>query len=1112
MRDIIRNILLFLCWVPIALQAQQLNYYSCDFENEQVNQQWRLNNGSLGNTVANKWYIGSATNNGGLKSMYISANGGDSAYYVAASGCVVSFVELDMAAGDYILSFDWRARGNVKASDVGLYVCWVPETENDTVGDGNPIQVPVSINTGQTSALPYYAKTYSMQVDGLYKKNLNNYSTWRSSHVKVSSDGTKKYRLAFMWCSTMSSAINPGACVDNILIMREGECDAPKNLRYKEAGEDILLEWDGDEDAQYNLKIFNYLEEIWAEEIVSGTSYLVKDADEGYNTFYVRRICGVDNLGETIYSYPLMTTESFYLPSRHCGLDYLTLTEDNCYVATSEDFQGGGTRNVLFHKGLVDNGPGDGLSRHTVHSDPYEIDPVTVGPDGVGLKTVPEREVASVRLGNWANGTEAERVEFMFHVDTMTNPLLLMKYAVVIEYLKDHSEDVNARFELRVLDSKRRPLKVAKCAAADFTYNNVIANGSWEDEGWHHLKTAGTMVLTPSGGERTSVDVLWKEWTLVGVDLSDYHDEDVIVQLSTYDCSQGGHFGYAYFVLKCSKGDLEGMTCGEVNTKFKTPSGFEYRWYKKEDYARVHNDTLPWDESLIISREREFEITDRQDTTKYAVDCMFVGDSSCYFTQYVSSLARFPKAAGNWQLQRQECQNKVNFTGDFYMVEENHVSHQVNRTDEKCDMVKWVFGDGTYSYDYNPEEHVYPAEGGEYEVTMHAYYETCEDETTMKLNIPPIGTIYDSISGKGCSGTNYRVRYKDYTGSEQVDKSYYESGVYNDTVMSSIGCDSVMVLSLEMVDQIETTIDTTIMNDQTYKYDSGTGIKTINTTGTYTGYLLTVAGCDSIVTHNVYVHERLQVSMPPMIDICANDGYVEIPFIFNSGRTDVYSLRDSAGAIFDMEKYNMPDMALTEKEGIIELEMPDVVPVNYYPLVFTFYDSISGNVMVPVRLAVHYSDSILVQKWNDVIALRDSTRNGGYDFVGFQWYKNGEKIEGATKPYLYVGGGTLEMEETSYYAELVRNDGLVMTTCPIYPTQHTDISVFPSIVAASQRIAMRLKSAARVVIYDSMGRLYSECELSEGYQELVTPQHSGIYIVHVIGTDSQDLKHKIIVL
>ena len=496
---------------------------------------------------------------------------------------------------------------------------------------------------------------------------------------------------------------------------------------------------------------------------------------------------------------------------------------------------------------------------------------------------------------------------------------------------------------------------------------------------------------------------------------------------------------------------------------------------------------------------------------KYAVDCMFVGDTSCLFTQYASSLVRMPKAAGEVKLIREDCQNKLRFTSDCHMIEENHISHVVSRITQTCDRVTWDFGDGTFSNEINPADRIYPAEGGSYKIKLHAIYETCEDSVIFLLNIPPIGNTYDTIPATGCIGTGYRVQYEDSEGNRVVEKSYYSDGLHNDTVVSSVGCDSVMVLDLKMVDRMETTIDTTIVNDQVYKYDSGTGIKTVNTTGVYKGYLTSAAGCDSIVTHNLYVHEKLLVSINPTIDICADDGSAVIPFIFTSGRTTTYSMVDTTGIIDNIEEDYLPNMSLDEKDGVIELDMPDQLLVNYYPLIFTFYDSISGNVEVPVRLAVHYPDTILVQKWNDVLALRDSANNGSYNFVGFQWYRGTEKIENATGPYLYLRGEEFDTEEVPYYVELTREDGLVMTTCPFFPTKHVDITPFPSIVGAAQRVPIHIRANCNMIIFDTMGRQYKSVEMQSGLAEFVAPSKSGVYIINVLYGDSSVEKYKLIV-
>lgn len=1103
-------ILLSMCCMTFIVSAQQITYYSCDFENAQVNAGWELRSGQYANSLTNRWYIGEAINNGGKKSMYISADGrGDSAYYASASNCAVAYVELDLAAGEYILSFDWRARGNISDGLEGLYVCWVPDEEEDEDDGGNPIMKVVPVNNSPQNPIPSYVETYALMLDDFYKRDyLGNSSTWRNKQLVFTADG-KPHKLAFMWRSSESVPKSPGACIDNILVMSTSECEAPTNLQLEEAEESVRISWSGDKDAQYNVRYYNYISDKWNEVNVNDTTYLIPDIDEGYNDFYVRKICGRDNLGNIIYSVPLNVTRLVYILARHCGLDYLTLTEQNCFAADKDNgWPSNSTRNVTFSNNVVDLGPEDPLSRHTVHVDPDEIDQMTMDESGYGLRTVPIGEVASVRLGDYFNGHQAQRVEFKFHVDVATNPMVILKYAVVIGYADYHSRDVNPRFELQILDSRHRPLKdIASCATADFTVNDLTEQGdNWREEGWHVIDPKTHKSLPTIESEK----IMWKDWTQVGIDLSSHDGEDVIIQLTTYDCAETVHLGYAYFVLKCSRGELEGMSCGQTNPVFKAPDGFLYRWYLQKDSVRVHDTTQPWDESLILGRNQVFEVG-TQDTMKYTVDCMFVGDTACSFALNVSSLARFPKAEGEWQLIRENCENRVLFTSDCHMVEENHVSHVITRTSESCDRMMWDFGDGTISYEQNPATHLYPAEGGDFEVKLHAVYETCEDSISFLLNIPPIGTTYDTIPAVGCIGTGYRVRYLDSEGNVEIDKSYYGDGLYNDTVMSSIGCDSVMVLDLKMVDRMETTVDTTIINDQVYEYDSGMGIKTVNTTGVYKGYLLSVAGCDSIVTHNVYVHERLLVNIDPTIDVCADDGLAVIPFTFTSGRTTTYSMVDTTGIIDNIDEDYLPRMSLEEKYGEIEVEMPDQLLVNYYPLIFTFYDSISGNVEVPVRLAVHYPDTILVQKWNDVLALRDSANNGAYNFVGFQWYKGTEKIENATGPYLYLKGEEFDTDDVPYYVELTREDGLVMTTCPFFPTKHVDITPFPSIVGAAQRVPLRIRANCNMIIYDTMGHQYKAVEMQSGLAEFVAPSQSGVYIINVLYDDSSAEKYKLIV-
>lgn len=1092
--------------------AQQISYYSCDFENAAVNQQWTTQAGLLGPTLTNKWYIGNATNNGGEQAMYISANNGDSAYYVASSGCATAFVELDLVAGDYLLSFDWRAMGYTQSDIDGLYVCVVPETEEDVDDYGNPVHKPINVVSSPSSSLPGFVMTYAFLLDDFRQVNyLRSSSTWRNKVVSFTADGTQKYRLAFTWRSGESGATSPGACVDNIVIMNTGVCDSPSGLTITEENEGMRVTWIGDQNEIYEVRTYGYITKRWDTYQVRDTTLYIPSIAEGSTDFYVRKICGLTNTGETLYSVPAMQKKLIYIVSRHC-LDYLSLSEDNCFIAGQNSGFGSTTSNVTFSKSMVNEGSSAATSRHTIHEDIEEYDPRTRDANGKMLRTVPEGEIASVRLGNWCNGHEAERLEFQFHVDTMVNPMVMLLYAVVIEEGEGHSDEIQPRFEMKILNSKHQPLKNSRCVTADFTANDLKfkSQKELESEGWHRLAHAAIKVpnANDGSGERESNTVYWKDWTQVGVNLKEYHGQDVIVQLSTYDCAQTAHFGYAYFVLKCSKGELEGMSCGEVNPTFRAPEGFEYRWYKASDYNTVQlNSRFFWDESLIVGRNRELTVS-VTDTLTYAVDCMFPTDTVCYFTLYASSMARFPKAEGKVQLIREDCQNKLRFSSSCYIEQENQVSGKTERTAEMPDYVWWDFGDGTTSYVANPVDKVYPGEAATYRVVLHAVYQTCEDSVVFNVDMPYTGPVEIPVPGLSCTGVPYERTYHGFDGDKTV--SYDKTGVYRDTILSSIGCDSIIVLDLLMIDSVRFVIDTTIMNDGVYVFNTGKRDTTVTTTGTYYGQFLSKAGCDSLVIHNVFVHDRLTVDMSAEWHACANEPSTFIPFTFSSGRTEIYSLESAKPQIESKVKVDLPDMPLTQTEGEIEVLLPQPMRPDYYPLTFTFYDDISGDIVKTVTLVVHYADTIMVQKWDDAIALRNAANNGGYSFNAYQWYRNGEKLEGQTQPYLYLSDSKLDQNAT-YSVELTRDDGVVLLSCPMTPNSKKQVTEFPTIVGTSQKVVARLREAAKVSFYTPAGALYSVANHNSGAADIVVPAQAGLYIMAVSYTTGEHEYFRVLV-
>ena len=272
---------------------------------------------------------------------------------------------------------------------------------------------------------------------------------------------------------------------------------------------------------------------------ITAKSFVVEDLEEGMKTFYIRSHC------DTLIGAWTSKSSFFFYPNARC-INYLGLSNKNCFFGTFD--------NPIASSGAVDNGYQSKFSRHTLHYDPNEYDPITGG----ALKTVPAGELASVRLGNWNTGREAESVSYDYVVDTVDGALLMLNYAIVME---DPQHEVNAqpKFTLDITE-QGMPLPYG-CGSAFFAAGHGMDPS---DKTWHSFSSTGQS----TGG-------YWKDWTTVGINLAQYHGKSLKIKLTTYDCDASGHFGYAYFTLGCSSGKIEGLSCGDApENGFKGPDGF----------------------------------------------------------------------------------------------------------------------------------------------------------------------------------------------------------------------------------------------------------------------------------------------------------------------------------------------------------------------------------------------------------------------------------------------------------------------------------------------------------------------------------------------------------
>ena len=989
--------------------------YQCDFELFEQHESWEINVGSQGQQCVNKWNIGVAGSNGGDYGLFVS-NDGKTNNYTAEAQSVVAYKEIHLKAGEYEFSFDWQAAGwQDSINDIdGLYVCWVAATEKTNSLNNKNIQP--------------WVEQYALDF-GRGKTKLSQ-SSWNTIVDTIKSDGTP-HKIVFVWRNGTNGAYPPAACVDNILIMPVGYCYKPYNLNVELEDFNVTFSWSGEAEA-YDVRCYNERTDKWKTyENVRDTSLVIEGMDEGMCTYYVRSRC------EGISGTWMSISQFVYYSGARC-IDYMGLSSQNCSFGKNPVVE-----NAPFTPGYVDKGYLSIDSRHTIHYDLEERDPRTDNQ----LRTVPEGEVASVRLGNWNTDGEAERVEYKYTVDASSSAVLILKYAVVLQD-PGHNEEWQPKFELEVLKNGK-PIDENGCGEAKFT-----AGANTSGEGWHKFSTGW-----------------WKDWTTVSVNLREHDGEEVVVRLTTYDCAELGHFGYAYFTLNCSSGELESSACGDAEMDtLKGPEGFNYRWYKDSE----PNTTLSEEQTYVIP-------TDKQDV--YCLDVIQPTNSNCYYTLKTQGMQRYPTADFDYEPTVENCENKVKFTNKSYIATKN-ASGGMENSGLPCD-VEWIFGDGSTSSNSNPV-HFYPATGGEYIVKLKASMNgKCEDIKEFKINLPNVTDMRDTIAKVVCPD---QLPYS-FKG-----KNYFTTGFYCDTIPTSYGCDSITVLDLTVLEAVEEY--DTICSTDVYLVNG----EQITESGRYV--IPSVYGCDSIVK-NVLVNESLILGVDSVISVCATDDNIIIPYLEQSGKLLEFAIKFQDEVMADASVE-----AVKPENGAMVVPMLKGIEPNRYKATLSFGELACGGEDIEVLIDVYYPDSVIAQRWNDVLAVKDSAYNGEYRFVAYQWYKNNEPIEGATSSILYAPEG---LDVTADYSVLLTRDenGVKVKemVCAFKPIKlfdkDNDEAVLVLSPSTSSEVNVQTSESAKVRVWSSVGLLIGEYYINEGENLLNVGNNSGLYIFEFIFENGQ---------
>ncbi|MDR1544548.1 MAG: Ig-like domain-containing protein [Prevotellaceae bacterium] len=405
-----------------------------------------------------------------------------------------------------------------------------------------------------------------------------------------------------------------------------------------------------------------------------------------------------------------------------------------------------------------------------------------------------------------------------------------------------------------------------------------------------------------------------------------------------------------------------------------------------------------------------------------------------------------------------------------------------------------------------------------YETTTGIYTQTirmsdgCDSIVTLNLTVLPqiTETVYQTI----CEGEQYVFTCG------CIDFTVYESGHYvvSDTLQTAAGCDSIITLDLTVFPLNIKTLNETVCDGESYNFygtiitESGTYTKTISVS------TVSSTDCDTLVTLNLEVIDCNKIDVEPLGEICANDHFITLKINVTSEDVDCYSIE------FSQESQNAGfENILCENlnaNSEIEIPIPQnsdttkyVKPDNYL-MTLTFMFSDNRKKTFNILFEILYPKWIIEQNWNDVLALLNSRYNGGYKFSKYEWYLDGAKIPNENKSFIYIdlNGGILQMGH-QYRAFLTRKDeNYGIFTCPFIPEQHTDVSVYPTVVGASTRFSIIAKSAGKASFFTVTGIKLSENQLVENQQNYISaPNFSGVYILVLEYKDGKKEAEKIVV-
>jgi hypothetical protein len=485
-------------------------------------------------------------------------------------------------------------------------------------------------------------------------------------------------------------------------------------------------------------------------------------------------------------------------------------------------------------------------------------------------------------------------------------------------------------------------------------------------------------------------------------------------------------------------------------------------------------------DTLLYSGREYYKDGVYVDTFPYTYGC----DSIHTLTiEYYKLLYSEPKSFATFVVDPHNCINEVfitNLTEVYsYYTEDTVLLDDISLIDS----VFWDFGSYGTSTDFTPRL-IVPNEGDTFKVKLRIVVDSHSDVFEYELSVPAIEEIVEYLYIEICPGESYTYEGKEYIAGEYI--------ISNDTTI--YGCDSTYILSVSYMEAREEMLyDSICTSDLPYDFYG----QQCMSSGEYTHTLKSkIGGCDSLTYRlQLYIREKLEVELGELGEICGDDVNFIIPYTISQGSFSSGELRFNQFAL-DAGFKNIVGF----DGGEIVVAVPDSVRPDFYAVDVIFYNHGCETVTLPLEFLILYPSSVIGQRWNDFLSVKNEKYNGGYIFTDYQWYLNDKPIEGHKVTQIYEAGKELDFEG-EYRVLLTRaDDGKSIMSCAFTPIKYNEdeYTELSTLVFANQIVVANVSHVATAKMYNVAGVCVGNYTFDVGYNDVRMPSEAGVYTMQVV--------------